>query len=91
MLSARAAASPLFVLPLAKPPRAFQTLLLQWQPPGKAMFTTLEAYKQQGPAAPAHLVVRLYDELSASHGLVLARGHVVTPQLISTAEVRRVP
>jgi hypothetical protein len=88
-LCARAAASPLFVLPLAGTrPGSFQTLLLQWQPPRRLLVTTLEAFRQQGPAAPSHLVVRLFDDL-ADKGLVLVRGDVASPHVVSAAQVRR--
>lgn len=87
IISARAAASPLFVLPLAKQPGAFQTLLLQWQPPNRLLFTTLDEYKQWGPQAAAHLTVQLFQEVAESHQLVLARGDLLNPSLINAAEV----
>lgn len=87
ILCARAAASPLFVMPLSKKPGSFQTLLLQWQPPHRLLFTTLEEFKQWGPQAPPHLTVQLFDDLKESHGLVLARGDLINPQLISAPEV----
>jgi hypothetical protein len=40
-----------------------------------------------GSAAPAHLAVTCYTELAGSHGLVLLRGDVLSPELINTAEV----
>jgi hypothetical protein len=90
ILSARAAASPLFVLPLSKKPGQFQTLLLQWQPPSRLLFTTLEEFKQWGPQAPPHMTVQLYEDLKGRHGVVLARGDLINPQLINAAEVRAV-
>lgn len=86
VLAARAAASPLFVLPLSKKPGSFQTLLLQWQP-RRLLVTTVEEFKQWGPQAPPHLTVQLFEELKESHGLVLARGDLINPQLISAPEV----
>lgn len=75
-------------MPLSKKPGKFQTLLLQWQPPSRLLFTTLEEFKQWGPQAPPHMTVQLYEDLKASHGLVLARGDLINPQLINAAEVR---
>lgn len=88
VVMARAAASPLFVLPLAKRPGTFQTLLLQWQPPNRLLFTTVDEFKQWGPQAPPHLTVQLYDELADSHGVVLLRGDLINTGLINAAEVR---
>jgi len=87
ILTARAAASPLFVLPLSKKPGSFQTLLLQWQPPKRLLVTTVEEFKQWGPQAPPHLTVQLFDDVVDSHGLVLARGDLINPGLINAAEV----
>lgn len=87
ILCARAAASPLFVLPLSTAPGRFHTLLLQWQPPHRLLFTTLEEFKQWGPQAPPHLTVQLYEELKDSHALVLARGDLLSTQLIGAAQV----
>lgn len=88
ILTARAAASPLFVLPLSKKPGSFQTLLLQWQPPKRLLVTTVEEFKQWGPQAPPHLTVQLFDDVVDSHGLVLARGDLINPGLINAAEGR---
>lgn len=88
-LAARAAASPLFVLPLRKAPKGFCSLLIQWQPQ-QALVTTLEQYRQLGSNAPAHLSLTCYTELAGSHGLVLLRGDVLYPELINTAEARTV-
>ena len=90
IIAARAAASPLFVLPLAKKPGSFQTLLLQWQPHNRLLFTTVDEFKQWGPQAPPHLTVQLFDDLAGSHGLVLLRGDLIKPGLINAAEVRAV-
>jgi hypothetical protein len=89
IFSARAAASPMCVLPLSKgPQRGFQTLLLQASPPRSFAFTTLDAYRQAGPSAPPHFVVRLFDELAESHSLVLLRGELLSRPIINAAEVR---
>lgn len=90
VMCARAAASPLFVLPVAKGGGAgrFQTMLLQWEPPKALLITLLEEYKTQGPAAPPRLAVRFYSELAEATGLVLARGEVLSPHVVSAAEVR---
>lgn len=87
IMCARAAASPLFVLPLSTAPGRFHTLLLQWQPPHRLLFTTLEEFKQWGPQAPPHLTVQLYEDLKDSHALVLARGDLLSTQLIGAAQV----
>lgn len=87
VLCARASASPLFVMPLSKKAGSFQTLLLQWQPPNRLLFTTLDEFKQWGPQAPPHLTVQLFEDLKDSHGVVLARGDLVSSQLISAPEV----
>lgn len=87
ILCARAAASPLFVLPLSMAPGRFHTMLLQWQPPHRLLFTTLEEFKQWGPQAPPHLTVQLYEDLKDSHALVLARGDLLSTQLIGAAQV----
>jgi hypothetical protein len=88
VLTARAGASPLFVLPLQKP-RGFCTLMMQWQQQQQQLLvTTLDEFKQHGSAAPPHFVMTLYHELADSHALVLARGDVLNSQLISKAEVR---
>jgi hypothetical protein len=87
ILTARAAASPLFVLPLSKKAGSFHTLLLQWQPPSRLLVTTVEEFKQWGPQAPPHLTVQLFDDLKESHGVVLARGDLINQQLISPPEV----
>lgn len=86
IVSARAAASPLFVLPIHKPPTGFCTLLIQWQPK-QALVTTLDEYKRQGANAPPHFTMNLYRETAETHGLVLVRGDVLSPQLVSLAEV----
>lgn len=88
VLTARAGSSPFFVLPLQKPPTGFCTLMMQWQQQ-QLLVTTLDEFKQHGSAAPPHFVMTLYDELADSHGLVLARGDVLNPKLISKAEVWR--
>lgn len=88
ILAARAAASPLFVLPLHKPPKGFCTLLIQWQPQ-QALITTLDEYKKLGAKATPHFTMTMYRETADTHGLVLVRGDVLNPQLVSPAEVSR--
>jgi hypothetical protein len=66
--------------------QGFCSLLIQWQPQ-QALVTSLEEYKHMGSSAPAHLAVTCYTELASSHGLVLLRGDVLSPELINTAEV----
>lgn len=66
--------------------QGFCTLLIQWQQQ-QALITTLEEYKQLGSAAPTRFSITCYSELASSHGLVLVRGDVLNPKLISTAEV----
>eukprot|EP00878_Enallax_costatus_P028548 GHUV01030840.1.p1 GENE.GHUV01030840.1~~GHUV01030840.1.p1 ORF type:complete len:142 (+),score=33.30 GHUV01030840.1:263-688(+) len=89
ILSARAAASPLFVLPIHKPPKRFCTLLIQWQPQ-QALITTLDEYKRQGTNAPPHFTMTLYRETAGTHGLVLVRGDVLNPRVVSPSEGRTV-
>lgn len=86
-LSARAKASPMFVLPLVKPGHGFHTLLLQCQLP-HVLFTTLEEYKHVGVGAPPHFTITHYTELADSHGLVLTRGDVINSNVLNVAEVR---
>lgn len=90
ILTARAAASPLFVLPIHKPPKGFCTLFIQWQPQ-QALITTLDEYKQLGGNAPPHFTMTLYRECASTHNLVLVRGDVLNPKLVSPAEVRKLP
>lgn len=87
LLAARAAASPLMVLPLAKPGNGYLTLLVQWQQGGaaSAAVTTLQEYRAGAPQP--HLRLALYRELAASHGLGLLRGSLHSPRLISAPEV----
>ncbi|KAF6264976.1 ATP11 protein-domain-containing protein [Scenedesmus sp. NREL 46B-D3] len=89
VLAARAAGSPLFVLPLRKASQGFCSLLIQWQPQ-QALVTTLAEYRQMGSSAPAHFAMTCYTELASSHGLVLLRGDVLRPELVNTAEARTV-
>eukprot|EP00775_Hariotina_reticulata_P006216 gene6216-6452_t len=89
VLTARAGSSPFFVLPLQKPPKGFCTLMMQWQQQ-QLLVTTLDEFKQLGSAAPPQFVMTLYNELADSHALVLARGDVLNPKLISKAEGRTV-
>ncbi|KAF8070907.1 atpaf1 [Scenedesmus sp. PABB004] len=96
VLAARAAASPLFLLPLRKPGGGFVTLLGQWQgdpagePAQQALVTTLEEFRSAGAAAAPHFAVTVYGDLAASHGLALLRGDVLSPRLVSAAEVEAI-
>lgn len=83
-LSRNAAASPLFVLPLAKPPPAgapadapaYMCVVLQMQLP-YVLLTPLLDYQERGASATPFLSLVFYSELAASKGLVLCRGDVL--------------
>lgn len=90
----RAKASPLIALPVAKAvggddTKALLTLLAQAQLP-HLLIGTLGEFRDSGPAAPAHAIVTHYDELAAEKGVVLVRTDLVSPHVLSPAEVERV-
>lgn len=87
VFATRAQTSPMFVVPLAKGGGAYHTLLLQCQLP-VVLYTSLDAYRRLGPGAPPHMVLTVYNELCASHGLALTRADVVDRQVITPAEAR---
>lgn len=79
-LNELAALSPLFPLPVSRGLGAFETFLAQHQ--GRhTLFTTVDEYTRRPGGAQAHLVLTRYDELLASHSLVLLRGEAVGPSL----------
>jgi len=93
---ARAAASPLLALPLAKEAgkeeggkgggtKGLLTLVSQAQLP-HLLIGTLAEFRAAGPAAPAHAVVTHYDELADEKGIVLVRTDLVSPHVLAPAE-----
>ena len=98
---ARAAASPLLALPVAKPSECgggagdgggslgSLTLLVQAQLP-HLLIGTLGEYQAAGPSAPAHAVVTHYDELAEDKGVVLVRTDLVSPHVLTPAEAAAV-
>ncbi|KAK9820497.1 hypothetical protein WJX72_010902 [[Myrmecia] bisecta] len=85
--AARAAASPLFVLPLKRPAGNVVNFLLQCQLP-RILVTTLEDYRMFSTTAPSHFTITHYTELQNSHGVVLIRGDMNSPAIISSPEAR---
>ena len=85
-LSARAAESPLFVVPLEKP-EGYVTLVAQWQPP-RCLVTTLHEFNHDPTSSVAHLTLTHYTELAPSKGIVLVRGDAISPHVINAFEAR---
>eukprot|EP00887_Chlorella_sp_A99_P003330 scaffold26.g3330.t1 len=83
--SENAARSPNFVLPVFRGPNAFENFMVQCQLP-YVLFTTLEQYKRDGPAAAPHFAATHYMELMGDKGLVLVRGDVIQPGAVSRTD-----
>lgn len=79
--------SPNFVLPVFRGPNAFENFMIQCQDP-VVLFTTLEQYKRDGPAAPPHFMVTHYTELIDEKGIVLIRGDIVQPNAVSIVDAQ---
>jgi ATP synthase mitochondrial F1 complex assembly factor 1 len=83
--------APMMVIPLPKVLEngatsahgAFVTFLSQAQLPQHLLITSLADYQSHGPSAAPHLVVTVFSELAGSKDLVLLRGDIVSPVMIT--------